>query len=152
MNTKAAMILLLVLLVPARAISGEVSTPSGNLAIWGYDPVAYFTDGKPRQGSRTIAYQWLGAEWHFASEQHKQLFVDDPIGYAPQYGGHCADGMYSGYTIDQIDPDAWRIIDGKLFLFGSREAMWRFLERQDSVRRSKAKWTRLTEKAKEDAN
>ena len=98
---------------------GEVNTGYfGNVAIKGYDPVAYFTVGKPTVGDPAISTTWLGAEWHFASTEDRDLFVANPISYAPQYGGHCADGMAyvaSAVTIN-IDPTAWSVIDGKLYL------------------------------------
>lgn len=90
----------------------------GNVAIKGYDPVAYFTEGKPQIGDPAISTNWLGAEWHFASAKDRELFVANPIAYAPQYGGHCADGMAyvaTAVTVN-IDPTAWRIINGKLYL------------------------------------
>ena len=99
--------------------AGDINTGYfGNVAIKGYDPVSYFTDGKPQQGDPRYSASWLGAEWHFASEKNRDLFIANPIAYAPQYGGHCADGMAyvaTAVTIN-IDPNAWRIIDGKLYL------------------------------------
>ena len=90
----------------------------GNVAILGYDPVAYFTDGRAVQGSPEISQSWLGATWHFASTQHRDTFTANPISYAPQYGGFCAGSMSVGLVTDNIDPNSWRIIDGKLYLFG----------------------------------
>ena len=65
----------------------------GNVAIKGYDPVAYFTEGKAMEGSEDHALKWLGANWHFASNEHKEMFAATPTAYAPQYGGHCATGI-----------------------------------------------------------
>lgn len=97
--------------------AGEVNTGYfGNVAIRGYDPVAYFTMSKAVEGDPEVAHTWLGATWYFANEKHRDLFAGDPIAYAPQYGGHCSDGLaYDTITVN-IDPDAWRIIDGKLYL------------------------------------
>jgi YHS domain-containing protein len=95
----------------------------GNVAILGYDPVAYFTDGRAIQGSPTIKQSWLGATWYFASTQHRDTFAADPISYAPQYGGFCAGSMSVGLITDNIDPESWRIIDGKLYLFGGSGGM-----------------------------
>jgi hypothetical protein len=109
---------------PVPGWSGEpVNTGYfGNVAIKGYDPVAYFTDGKATSGSENITYKWLGAYWHFENDEHRQLFAEDPTAYAPQYGGFCASGMgiHGGRTSD-IDPEAWLIIDGKLYLNYSKE-------------------------------
>lgn len=98
---------------------GDINTGYfGSIAIKGYDPVAYFTEGKPMVGDPAITANWLGAEWHFANAKNRDLFVANPISYAPQYGGHCADGMAyvaTAVTIN-IDPTAWSVIDGKLYL------------------------------------
>ena len=90
----------------------------GDVAIKGYDPVAYFTDRRAVQGSSEINQSWLGAIWYFSSAKHRDAFAVDPMRYAPQYGGFCAGSMSVGLITDNIDPEAWRIIDGKLYLFG----------------------------------
>jgi YHS domain-containing protein len=84
-------------------------------AIKGYDPVAYFVSNQPTKGLKTISHQWNGATWHFASDTNKKLFIDNPKKYAPQYGGYCAYGWAKGYAV-KIEPDAWAIEDGKLYL------------------------------------
>ena len=101
----------------ALAEAREINTGYfGNVAIKGYDPVAYFTQQKAVQGSGGISHTWLGAEWKFSSNEHRSLFVADPIKYAPQYGGYCAGGLAYGDSTTNIDPEAWKIIDGKLYL------------------------------------
>jgi hypothetical protein len=97
--------------------AGEVNTGYfGNVAIKGYDPVAYFTEQRAVKGSEAISYNWLGTDWNFSSEKHKKLFSGSPVKFAPQYGGFCADGVAYGEFTTNIDPQAWRIIDGKLYL------------------------------------
>lgn len=88
----------------------------GDVAIKGYDPVAYFTQHDAVEGSRKFSYQWLGATWLFASAENRDLFKADPAKYAPQYGGYCADGVSFGTVTTNIDPKAWRIIEGKLYI------------------------------------
>jgi YHS domain-containing protein len=95
----------------------------GNVAILGYDPVAYFTDGKAMKGSPSISEKWLGATWYFASTGHRDSFMSQPIRYAPQYGGFCAAGAAFGEASANIDPEAWRIIDGRLYLFSGKEGL-----------------------------
>ena len=85
------------------------------LAIKGYDPVAYFTPGKPTPGSPDISYEWDGARWQFADAAHRELFQSDPDAYAPQYGGYCALGMTTGNR-GETNPEVWAIVDGKLYL------------------------------------
>ncbi|HEY5622587.1 MAG TPA: YHS domain-containing (seleno)protein, partial [Gammaproteobacteria bacterium] len=104
------------------AAQDEVNTGYfGNVAIKGYDPVSYFTPGAAERGSPEYALDWLGASWHFVSEEHKQAFEADPIRYAPQYGGYCAVGMAEDTLTRDIDPEAFIIIDGKLYLNYSTE-------------------------------
>ena len=66
----------------------EINTSWGNVAIKGYDPVAYFTAGKPLEGSKEFETEWRGAKWRFANSKHLELFKADPDAYAPQYGGY----------------------------------------------------------------
>ncbi len=65
----------------------------GDVAIKGYDPVAYFTQNQAVEGSPQYSHHWLGATWYFASAEHRDMFMRDPAKYAPQYGGYCADGV-----------------------------------------------------------
>jgi len=89
----------------------------GGVAIMGYDTVAYFTEGKAVKGSEEFSYEWLGTPWHFASQKHKEMFMSEPAKYAPQYGGYCAGEVAgSGSVTVNIDPEAFKIIDGKLYL------------------------------------
>ncbi|MEM9537863.1 MAG: YHS domain-containing (seleno)protein [Cyanobacteria bacterium P01_E01_bin.45] len=81
----------------------------------GTDPVAYFTDNAPVPGSSDYTYEWGGATWQFSSEENRDLFASDPEAYAPQYGGHCAWAVAQGYSAPTV-PDAWSIVDGKLYL------------------------------------
>lgn len=86
-----------------------------NVAILGTDPVAYFTESAATEGSADFAYDWNGATWHFASAENRDLFSADPEKYAPQYGGHCAWAAAQG-KVAPVDPTAWSVIDGKLYL------------------------------------
>lgn len=88
---------------------------TGGTAINGYDPVAYFTEGKPVKGSMLHALKWEGAIWVFASKQNEETFMMNPRAFAPQYGGYCAYAMSKG-AIATTEPDAWTIHEGKLYL------------------------------------
>ncbi|MDF3059093.1 MAG: hypothetical protein K0R17_3308 [Rariglobus sp.] len=92
-----------------------VNTTFTGVAIKGYDPVAYFTVGKPVKGETEFVHEWNGAEWRFSSAANRDLFKADPVKYAPQYGGYCAWAVSRGYTAG-IDPDAWKIVNGRLYL------------------------------------
>lgn len=86
-----------------------------NMAIKGYDPVAYFTENKAVKGNKNQVYQWHGAKWLFSSSEHRALFVNNPEKYAPQYGGWCAYAMSDGRTV-AINPKAFEIYNDKLYL------------------------------------
>ena len=99
---------------PAAAGGPVNKTLFGN-AIDGYDPVAYHTLGEPVEGSGDFEHEWMGATWRFANAEHRDLFAADPGKYAPAYGGYCAYGVSKGYK-PGIDPNAWDIVDGRLYL------------------------------------
>ena len=90
------------------------------VAIEGTDPVAYFTQGKPVEGSKEFTHKWGEANWRFASARNRDLFKTDPEKYAPQYGGYCAYAVANNSTA-KIDPEAWKIVDGKLYLNYSKD-------------------------------
>jgi YHS domain-containing protein len=100
----------------ARAAEAPVYTGFlSSLAVNGHDPVAYFTEGKPVEGSSAFESEYKGATWRFASAANKAAFDAEPAKYAPQYGGYCAWAVSQGYTA-KGDPATWRIVDGKLYL------------------------------------
>ena len=105
------------------AVDGVNTGYFGNAAILGYDPVAYFTDGRATKGSPEISKKWLGATWYFASVEHRDAFISEPVRYAPQFGGFCTGGMAFKEASANLDPEAWRIVDGKLFLFSGKEGL-----------------------------
>jgi YHS domain-containing protein len=86
--------------------------------------VSYFTAARPAKGSSEFQHKWRGATWYFASAENRAAFAADPEKYAPQYGGYCAYGVANGYAVS-IDPAAWSVVDGKLYLnysLGVRES------------------------------
>jgi YHS domain-containing protein len=85
------------------------------IAIAGADPVAYFTAGDYVPGTSDFTHEWNGVTWQFASAENRDTFAADPENYAPQYGGYCAWAVSEGYTAP-VDPTAWKIVDGKLYL------------------------------------
>ncbi|MGO4838379.1 YHS domain-containing (seleno)protein, partial [Rhizobiaceae sp. 2RAB30] len=120
------------------------------------DPVSYFTENKAVEGLAEFSYRWLGAEWHFTSAENRDLFKADPVKYAPQYGGYCADGVSFGTITTNIDPKAWRIIDGKLYLSYDPGTADGFEKTPTKVTESKKLWpeveqTLVAEKARENA-
>jgi len=87
------------------------------LAIKGYDPVAYFTQKKAVKGKPAIAATYEGVVYNFSSQANKDLFLKNPSGYEPQYGGWCAFAMGDYGEKVEIDPETFKILDGKLYLF-----------------------------------
>lgn len=115
----------------------------GGVALDGYDPVAYFTDGKPTPGSKEHTVEWNGATWRFATAANRDAFAAEPAKYAPQYGGYCAYAVANGYTAD-IDPQAWSVVEGKLYLNYDKkvQATWE-ADRDAMIRNADANWPKL---------
>ena len=129
--------LLFVALISLRAQGDET-----RLAISGYDPVAYFTDGKPVLGMPQFEHVWHDARWRFASATHRDLFVGDPNRYAPQYDGYCAMGlaMEKGHKAT-ADPEAWVIVDGKLYVMHSLAGRENWLQNvTENIKRDNENW------------
>ena len=114
----------------------------GGVAIMGYDTVAYFTDGKAVKGSEEFAYEWLGTPWFFASKKHQEMFMSEPAKYAPQFGGYCAGEVaQTGSVTINIDPEAFNIIDGKLYLnYNQGTAVWLADNAKDAVPTADTNW------------
>lgn len=112
------------ILRPALAREPEIYA-TGGVAIAGYDPVAYFTEGRAVKGSPEHALVWRGATWHFANAGTMETFEMNPHAYAPRYGGYCAYAMAKG-AIAPTTPDAFAVAGGRLYLTYSTEvlAIW----------------------------
>lgn len=104
-----------------------MSVDANDLAIKGYDPVAYFTDKGAVQGNPQYTATYNNAIYHFASSANRDQFKANPQAYAPQYGGYCAFGVAMGKKFD-TDPHAWKIEDGKLYLNLDKTVQKRWLE------------------------
>jgi YHS domain-containing protein len=96
------------------ATSVEINADATGLVIRGYDPVAYFSEGRPVPGRPDISVEYGGAKYLFSSTANRDAFNADPQKYVPQYGGYCAFGVAMAKKFD-IDPASWRIVDGKLY-------------------------------------
>jgi len=102
----------------AVAASGQVkpvNTDSSGLAVKGHDPVAYFTESKPVKGVKEFEHTHEGAVYRFANAANRDAFKANPDKYVPRYGGYCAWAVSKGKTAG-ISPNAWKIVDGKLYL------------------------------------
>ncbi len=117
----------IVLLFAGQAVANGKVFSNGGMAIRGYDPVAYFNEGKPVHGDGQFSLQWNGTRWHFASAENRDVFKSAPEKYAPQYGGYCAWAVSKGSTAP-TDPEIWKIVDGKLYLNYSKSVQSQWLK------------------------
>jgi YHS domain-containing protein len=120
----ALLILSIVLNASAQSAGkagNEMYNVTGNhLAIKGYDPVSYFTENLAREGKEGVSYVYDGITYRFANQQHLEAFKSDPERYKPQYGGWCAYAMgATGEKVD-VDPETFKLLNGKLYLFYNR--------------------------------
>lgn len=117
-----------------------INQDSRALALKGYDAVAYHVEQRAVGGSAAFEHRWNGARWRFATAANRERFAADPERYAPQFGGYCAWAVSRGYTAD-IDPEAWRIVDGRLYLNYSRrvQRMWE-RDAAANIDRGRANW------------
>jgi len=131
---------------PGGAAQGAVNTlGTDGVAIKGYDPVAYFTDGEPREGRPEFTVEHRGAKWQFASAEHQALFEADPEKYTPAYGGYCAYGVAQDALV-KIEPDAWSIRDGKLYLNFDQNIQKKWSEKPgEYITLADSKWPGLTD-------
>lgn len=131
---------------PAFAKDYTHSTPG----ISGYDPVAYFTDGKPMRGSGYQVSVFEGVTYAFASEEHKEMFEANPEKYVPAYGGYCAYGVAVGKKF-VTDPEVWRIVDGTLYLNLDR-GIQRTWEKDvpGYIKKADVNWSEIKDKAASD--
>ena len=110
------LIALISFILPIQAAFGAPVFEKSGVAISGYDTVAYFTKSDSVKGEKQFSTEWNGSTWRFSSSENLEKFKADPEKYAPQYGGYCAWGLGAKGELFPIDPDVWRIVDGKLYL------------------------------------
>lgn len=115
-------------------------------AIEGYDPVAYFNDGKAVNGLENFTFEWNDSNWSFASEENLKTFKENPEKYAPQFGGYCAYAVSQGYTY-KSDPEAWKIVNDKLYLNYSKkiQEQWE-ADQTNLIRQGESNWPKVIEK------
>jgi YHS domain-containing protein len=115
-------------------------------AIGGTDPVAYFTEGKPVAGTDEFTAEYDEVTWKFSSAENRDKFVAEPAKYAPQYGGFCAFGAAMGFKVPVV-PEAWSIVDGKLYLNNSLKVQERFEEDVPGyIRKATLNWDIIKDK------
>ncbi len=136
--------LIFLVLACVRPAAADTVFAENGVALRGTDVVAYFTVGDAVPGKPEFRHDWNGAAWHFATAQNRDAFAADPARYAPQYGGFCAWAVANNYTAP-IDPEAWRIVGGKLYLNYSRAIRLRWdMMRQSNIAKADANWPALS--------
>lgn len=123
-NAMKRIIIILFLTFGICAIQSKAQSPKEhtnkdkkNVAIQGYDPVSYFMDSKPIAGDNKITTEYNGVTYRFKSNKNRDLFMKAPMKYEPQYGGWCAYAMGVDGSKVKIDPETFKILDDKLYLF-----------------------------------
>lgn len=125
---------------PGRTLKGP------GVAVHGFDPVAYFTQQKPVQGTATYSVVHGGATYRFANAAHMRAFKKDPDKYTPAFGGYCAYGVAVGAKFDG-DPRYWRIVNGKLYLNLNREIQKTWLKDiPGNIKKAVKSWTKIKHK------
>ena len=127
--------------------TAPVNVSAAKIAMQSYDPVAYFTVGKPVLGSEAFSAEHEGAIYRFSSEEHMKAFKADPARYAPQHGGFCRMGVALGKKLDG-DPTLFRIDDGKLAVFSYPTALKGYVgDVQGNGAKADANWPEIKNKA-----
>jgi hypothetical protein len=125
------------------AAQSEAPPAGRRVALSGYDPVSYFTDGAPAKGTEAFWFAFDDAIYLFRSAEHRALFAADPERYAPQYAGFCAAGVSKGYKTEP-DPEAWAIVNGKLYVLQLKERVPDFKRDTEAfVDKANANWPGL---------
>jgi YHS domain-containing protein len=129
------------------AHSMEINRDATGFVIRGYDPVAYFTEGRPVPGRSDLSADYKGGKYLFATEVNRDMFKVNPEKYVPQYGGYCAYGVAVGKKFD-IDPSSWRIVDGKLYFNLNPVILQKWTaDVKGYIRKSEENWPQIREKA-----
>jgi hypothetical protein len=130
-------------LLRVAGAGGPLNKGPDNIAIQGYDTVAYFTEGRAIKGDRDFELAWRDARWLFASENHRAMFAEAPERYAPRFGGLCAGAMTRGVVV-KADPEAWTIVDGKLYMKASAQSRdkWR-KNAEENIRKANEAWAEV---------
>lgn len=117
------------------------------VAIKGYDTVAYHTEGRAAKGNSDFSYTWNDAKWYFVSKENMELFAQDPERYSPQYGGHWARSLSTTGKVAGVNPEAFKIIDGKLYLNFNNESATKFeADAAENINKADESWDKLTKK------
>jgi hypothetical protein len=130
------------LTVRGQSVARVINNDNG-VAVQGYDVVAYVTQHAAVKGSPSFTHVWNGVRWQFASAQNRDTFVREPTRYSPAFGGYCAYGVSRGYAVD-IDPEAFAVVDGTLYLNYSKSVQrtWN-QDRPGYIDKARRQWPKV---------
>ncbi len=125
------------------AAEGTSLIPARRIALRGYDPVSYFTEGRPQKGTNEFLFAFDDAIYLFTTDEHRAIFSADPERYAPQFAGFCTRSLSRGEKVE-ADPEAWTIFGGRLYVFGSEKSLSDFGRDPGSIAsEANATWRKL---------
>jgi YHS domain-containing protein len=138
------------LLVSGTGLSAQaVNADKDHLALYGYDAVAYQTDNAAKVGSASYVATYEGNTYRFASAAHRDAFTANPAKYVPAFGGYCAYGVSQGHKV-KIDPEAFRVVDGKLYLNYDKGVQKKWLaDIPGYIAKANSNWVELRDKARD---
>ena len=141
--------LLLALASASPAAAQAVNLDRSGLALSGYDAVAYQTDSAARTGSAEFVATYQGGTYRFASAANRDAFIAEPAKYVPVYGGYCAYGVSQGHKVS-VDPEAFRVVDGKLYLNYSKGVQKQWLaDIPGLIAKADRNWVELRDKPRD---
>ena len=135
-----AVLLLWLIIFSANSMATDWALNNNGTVLNGYDPVAYFEQGMAVKGKSSITAEWQGAFWWFTSVENKEKFLQKPEKWAPEFNGYCANGLSDGHKVHG-NPEHWRIIDDKLYVFYSAWGRLQWAVNVDSqIEKAKENW------------
>lgn len=121
-----------------------IASDSSGAAIKGYDTVAYFTEGRAIKGKKEFEFSWQEAHWYFVSAAHRDMFAANPKSYAPEFGGFCSMAITRGMMF-AADPEAWTIVDGKLYMKFSHATRDRWQpNKAKNIKKAEKNWAKIS--------
>ena len=136
-------ILFFVVSLSLSALAENINKDWFGVAVKGVDVVEYFKDKKVVKGSKDFVAEYDGAKWYFSSDENKAMFLKDPQSYMPQYGGYCAFAVSQNHTAD-TDPNAWKIVNNKLYLNYNSSVSERWNQNRDQfIQQADQNWPHL---------
>lgn len=139
---------ILILVITANSVmaqKSEIFAPDGK-ALKGYDPVAFFTEGKPVMGADSFTLTWKDANWYFSNKANLENFRSNPEKYSPQYGGYCAYGTSEGHKAP-TQADTWTIINDKLYFNYNSKVKQAWIRNTDAlIKKADMAWPEIRNK------